>query len=214
MFTRKTLIVIASIVILGGLFGYVLADDQSQWNWVPSGGATLLLDTVKNCTNCDDIVTILTSQKTHDDWKAYFEGKDSTRTNDDSKKQVGVGAFKGLTQSQINTILDYATINLPVDKSKLPSDPAKIDTSVLPMQGKDLLLAYCMSCHSIAVPVTEVRDLPGWTAIITDSVHSGATKANSLTDQQVQELIHYLSDNMPVPTDQIPPEYQQRPPGY
>ena len=213
MFTRKTLIVVASMAIIAALVGYALAQDQ--WDWVPAGGATLLVDTIKNCTNCDDIVTMLTSPKIQTgEWKAYFESKDSTRTNDQAKEQVGVGALKGLTQRQINTLLDYLVINMPVDKAKLPQDPAKIDTSVLPIEGKQLLLEFCMACHPISVQVTEDRDLDGWTMILTDSTHVQVTQANNVTDQQVQELIHYLADNMPLPIDQIPPEYQQRPPGY
>ncbi|OGF56706.1 MAG: hypothetical protein A2Z21_06355 [Candidatus Fraserbacteria bacterium RBG_16_55_9] len=213
MSRRKTLVVVASIAILAAAVAFALAQEEDKFAWVPAGGCTLTLEVVKNCTNCDDIVTIVTSQKTRDEWKAYFEGKETSKKNE-SEDQKGIGALQGLTEQKINTLLDYLTLNMPVVKDQLPADPAKIDCTVLPMDGKQELLQFCLSCHPISVPAYEDRDLEGWLALLEDRTHITALDANKVTEKQRQELAHYLTYNMPIPEDQIPQEFRGRPPGY
>jgi len=205
---------IAPLLIVAVLVVFALAqDEEDPWAWVPAGGCELMLDVVENCTDCDDLVTILTTDQDQEAWKAYFEGKAGSRTNE-TEEQVGEGAFAGLTEKQIQTLIDYAAINLPVDAEALPEDPAEITCEVLPTTGKLLTLQYCLSCHPISVPAYEERDYDGWMMLLDGRTHKQVLEANDFTDAMTETMARWLANNTPIPEEDIPEEHRGLPPGY
>lgn len=214
----KKLRIVVPLLIVAVLVAFALAqEEEEEWAWVPAGGCTLLFEALEDCTTCDDIVSIVTSERTQEEWKEYFEGQESARENgdeDEEGEETGKGALRGFTEQQINTLLDYLAINMPVAKDELPEDPAEIDCSVLPVEGKKLTLQYCLSCHPMSVVAYEDRDLDGWMVLLEGRTHSQVLEANALTEKQIQELAHYLANNMPIPEEDIPEEHRGLPPGY
>jgi competence protein ComEA len=65
-------------------------------------------------------------------------------------------------------------------QSKLPAGP-----------GKDAFVAVCGACHAPEIVIDLKKSRDGWSATIDDMVDKGA----SGTDQQMQDILDYLSKN-------------------
>jgi competence protein ComEA len=65
-------------------------------------------------------------------------------------------------------------------QSKLPAGP-----------GKDAFVAVCGACHAPEIVLDLKKSRDGWSATIDDMVDKGA----SGTDQQMQDILDYLSKN-------------------
>jgi competence protein ComEA len=65
-------------------------------------------------------------------------------------------------------------------ESKLPAGP-----------GKDSFVAVCGACHSPEIVLDQKKSRDGWSATMDDMVDKGA----SGTDQQMQDILSYLSKN-------------------
>ena len=88
-------------------------------NEVPKGGCTLLLETLKNCSNCIDLRTILSTRWTQSQWQAYFQSK---------------GALNWMTRKQAATLLAYMAINMPMDEIYIPKSPELMRCFNLPFE--------------------------------------------------------------------------------
>lgn len=203
--TIGVLLAAAAALALGGLAR--AADDKLAF--VPKGGVLLLLEVKAKCGNCDDLATLVTVKRSADDWLKYFTGRQSTATGL-SEAEKKKGALATFTDRQIKTLVTYLSINMPMPKDRVPKDPAraKWDT-VLPVDGRKLTLDKCMGCHSLATTLLIEGDVPAWGVVMRKSDH-----ANLVNAQELQELLHYLAINMPVPDDQIPDEFRKGGIGY
>ena len=207
----KTLAVLAIVVLISGLAlaGLALAADDA-FKFMPKGGRELLIEVKAKCANCDDLVTLVTTRRSADDWQKYFTGKQSTVTGlSDAEKRKG--ALATFTEKQIRTLTAYLSINLPLARDQLPRDPARAQwEAVLPVDGRKLTLDRCMGCHSLATTILISGDLNGWGVIMRKSDHVNL----GMNAQQLQELLHYLAINMPVPESEIPDEFKKGTGGY
>lgn len=204
--TILVLLAAAAALALGGLAR--AADDKLAF--VPKGGVQLLLEVKAKCANCDDLATLVTTKRTADDWQKYFTGRQSTVTglSDAEKKK---GALATFTDRQIKTLVTYLSINMPMARDKLPKDPARAQwEGVLPVDGRKLTLDKCMGCHSLATTLLIEGDLNAWGVIMRKSDHVNL----AMNAQQLQELLHYLTINMPVPDSEIPDEFRKGGIGY
>lgn len=199
------LLAAAAALALGGLAR--ASDDKLAF--VPKGGAQLLLEAKAKCANCDDLTTLVTVKRSADDWLKYFTGKQSTAPGL-SETEKRKGALATFTDKQIKTLVTYLSINMPMAKDRLPKDPARARwETVLPVDGRKLTLDKCMGCHSLATTLLIEGNLNAWAVIMRKSDH-----ANLVNAQELQELLNYLTINMPVPDDQIPDEFRKGGIGY
>lgn len=189
--------------------GLALAADDAL-KFMPKGGRELLVEVKAKCANCDDLVTLVTTKRSADDWQKYFTGKQSTVTGlSDAEKRKG--ALATFTEKQIRTLTAYLSINLPLARDQLPRDPARAQwEAVLPVDGRKLTLDRCMGCHSLATTILISGDLNGWGVIMRKSDHVNL----GMNAQQLQEILHYLAINMPVPESEIPDEFKKGTGGY
>lgn len=174
------------------------------FEFMPKGGREMLLEVVGRCANCDDIVTIVTTRRTQEEWLKYFTGRQSSLKNlaDEKKK----GALATLAERQMSTLVSYLAINTPIPKEKLPKDTKKVDwLSFLPPDGRQLTLEKCMGCHSIGVTVLNAADMRGWAMILRKSDHA----VIKLTERETETLKSYLAVNMPVPEEEVPEELRK-----
>ncbi len=203
---------VLALVVAGGalaLAGLARAAED-KLAFMPKGGVQLLLEVKAKCANCDDLATLVTTKRSEDDWLKYFTGRQSTATGlpDAEKKK---GALATFSDQQIKTLVAYLAINLPMAKDALPRDPARAQwESVLPADGRKLTLDKCMGCHSLATTILISGDLNAWGVIMRKSDHQNLR----MSAQQLQELMHYLAINMPVPDSEIPDEFRKGGIGY
>lgn len=76
------------------------------------------------------------------------------------------------------------------------------DTTALPADGRDMMLARCQSCHIITVTVTQARSREAWLATLGRTSHVEIP----LTEAERGQLADYLTVNAGLPIDVIPPE--------
>ncbi len=200
------------LIAIGGmmiLFGLGIARGEEDFPWLPQGECQNLLGTLTTCSNCDPITSLVTMKKSQEEWRTYFTKKKSTRKNLTPELQK-LGALAGLSKRQADALTYYLSINMPLAKGKVPSDPKKVTCSVLPVDGRTYLLEKCSLCHPIGPILTQQRDMNGWRSAYAFPPHPEL----KLTKVELETLVNYLANNMPLPLEIIPKELQAELPGY
>lgn len=178
--------------IAASLIGSLRAQYDPIFDFIPLGGRSLLTKLFESKPPAADVRAILTARKTRDGWVGDL--KDRSKSNP---------ALQRLSDQEILTLADYMSFNLPLPAGKLPADPAKADwKKVLPMDGRDMALEYCQSCHIITVTVTQDRTKDAWLGTMNKPSHVGV----KLTPQQREALASYFVLNAGIPIEQVPPD--------
>lgn len=187
---RIILVASASVLLF---FGSAVAK-EFNYDFMPKGGSKLLVD-VLNRSKGVDLKFILNGKMTKGKWKEYLQGK---------------GGLAGLNQKQVDTLINYLTINMPAPKVKIPSDIKKLKFNDLPNDGQEILLESCTLCHPLGPVLSESRDAKGWESVYYTNPHP----ETKLSKQALDELCTYLGINMPIPDKDIPAELKGKLPGY
>lgn len=191
------------------LFFLEIAQGEEDFPWLPKGECQNLLGMLASCSNCDPITSLATMKKSQEEWRTYFTQKKSNRKNLTPDQQK-MGALAGYSKRQSDALTYYLSLNMPVAKGKLPSDPKKVNCSVLPLDGRTYLLEKCSLCHPIGPILTQQRDMSGWRSAYAFPPHPEL----KLTKVELETLVNYLANNMPLPLEVIPKELQAELPGY
>lgn len=190
------------------LLGFATWAIQQYPDWVPDGGHALLNTTLENCADCDDLPTLMQADRTQKEWQEYFVNRESTK-EDLSEEEKEKGAFAGLEEAQIKTLIDYLSVNFPRPEDEIPEESPESLSEVLPSDGQQIFANTCSGCHSIAVPLNADFSFEGWS-----NVMSRHTERIGFSDREQQTMVHYLANNMPVPDDELPEDLSETPPGY
>lgn len=192
---KKLKILVPLAIIVAFLVSLAIA--QEEYEFMPKGGSTLLLEVLDSSPTCDDIVSIVTAKRTQEEWEAYFTNQES--------------ALKDLTEEQVKTLVAYLAINMPIPKEEIPEETEEIDwVTFLPSDGWLITLETCMNCHGLDAALIEERELIGWETLFGGHDHV----ILPLTEQQWETLEYYLAINMPIPEEDIPEEMWGAPPSY
>ena len=74
--------------------------------------------------------------------------------------------------------------------------------------GKDIVLRACVKCHALKITTSKRATEDGWAASVNTMVNRGAV----LSDDEVDEVIEYLSKNFkPAGSDQKQPPDSAKP---
>lgn len=184
-----SMIGLVSIFILG------IAQAIQDWSWLLKGEQPLLEEVLKKCTGCDSLQTIVATKRTQDEWKAYFNQK---------------GALKDLNPKEVNALIGYLAINMPVRKESLPGDPQKITVSVLPEDGRTLMLEKCTLCHPLGPILVVNKDATAWRSLYASPPHPEL----KMPAMEVETLVSYLIYATPIPKEKIPEELMGEIPGF
>lgn len=203
-YTRRWLLLAITVAVAVPI-GIVLS--QVGYDWMPRGGQQLLNAVLTDCATCDELPTIAMMEKTQEEWMEYFSAQQSKR-DDLPEEELTKGAFAGFADREVDTLVAYMAINLPIPEARVP-EVERVGTGALPIEGRQLALEQCTACHAIAATMTQEWTVERWIHLITDGTH-GVLR---LTDEQVRELAHYITNN-PVPMEEIPPPLREPMPGY
>lgn len=168
------------LAVLGAL-GYAFAQDQ--FAFMPPSGPEVLTQVLETCAECDDLATLRSMELDADGWRAYFEER---------------GVLAELDEDQATLLVSYLSLNLPSTAGSMP------------MGGRDMAIFNCQLCHSIAVPMTQDRDLQRWMEHRDMAPHDGL----SLTSVQWDTLAQYLTIAAPLPLEAIPEPLRRGAGGY
>lgn len=187
----KRIFAFALVATIGAsLIGPLRAQIDPIFDFIPLGGRSLLTQIFDSKPPSVEVQALLTAKRTREQWVSYF--KDRAKS---------ISAVQRLNDQEALTLADYMSFNMPLAAGKLPADPAKADWSrILPMDGRDMALEYCQSCHIITVTITQDRTKAAWLGSMNKPSHIGI----KLTPQQREALASYLVLNAGIPIDQVP----------
>jgi mono/diheme cytochrome c family protein len=184
-FARVALVSLAALLVASGA---ALAGDV--FDFIPSGGRTLLLKVLASRPPAEEARALLSGKRTRDEWLAYLRGR--------GKAMPGLQALK---EKELLTLADYLSFNMPLPAAKVPGSPTQGNTEkLLPPDGRDLALNYCQSCHIITVVITQDRSKEAWLGSWSKPSHIEV----KLTREQREALASYLVLNAAIPIDLVP----------
>lgn len=168
----------------------LLAQTADVFDFIPSGGRTLLAKTFASRTPADEVKALLSAKHTREEWQSYLKNH--------SKAITGL---QRLTDKQLLTLADYLSFNMPLPPAKIPANPAQANwAKLLPEDGRDFALEYCQSCHIITVVVTQDKLKNGWLG----TMHKPSHIQVKLTEAQREALASYLVINASIPIEEVP----------
>ena len=169
------------LLALFGALGCGFAQDP--FAFMPPSGPEVLAQVLETCGGCDDLATLRSMELDAPGWRAYFEER---------------GALAELDEDQATLLVSYLSLNFPSTAGSMP------------MGGRDMAIFNCQLCHSIAVPMTQERDLQRWMEHRDMAPHDGL----SLTSVQWDTLAQYLTIAAPLPLEAIPEPLRRGAGGY
>ena len=162
------------------------------FDFIPSGGRTLLAKTFASRPPADEIKALLSAKHTREEWQSYLKNH--------SKAITGL---QRLSDKELLTLADYLSFNMPLPPGKIPANPARASwEKLLPEDGRDFALEYCQSCHIITVVITQDKLKNGWLG----TMHKPSHIEIKLTEAQREALASYLVINASIPIDDVPEE--------
>ncbi|MGO8915373.1 MAG: hypothetical protein ACLQJR_05645 [Stellaceae bacterium] len=181
---------LVAVVIAAWTVVPVIAQSDDVFAFIPSGGRTLLTQTIEKGAPADQVMALLTGNHSRDEWLGELKDRAGS-----------IAGLKDLDDKQLLTLADYLSFNMPLPADKIPADIAKASwNKLLPRDGRDLLLTYCQSCHIITVPITQSRTKEAWLGTMNKPSHIEI----KTTPAEREALASYLVINAGIPIDQVP----------
>lgn len=147
---------------------------EDTFDFIPDGGRTILETAL---TADPALADQLTTRRSAQDWLALVTGG-------------SLPGVTGLDEWQARTLADYLAYTGPIDPAALPLD------------GRDMTMARCQSCHIVTVVITQSRSKEAWLGTMGKPSHVGVPLSPAERDQ----LADYLAVNAGIPIHAIPPE--------
>jgi len=178
------------LLAAAALIAAAAAPGGDVFDFIPEGGRTLLAKALAGRPASDPSRALVTAKHSRDEWLGYLQG--------DGRKLPGIGT---LDEKQAKTLADYLAHNMPLAAGKAPSNPALADwQKALPLDGRDLALEHCQSCHIITVVITQDRAKAQWLGTMSKPSHVQI----KISPAQREALADYLVLNAGIPIDQVP----------
>lgn len=183
---------VAAVAAVIFAVGLSRAQTEDVFAFIPSGGRDLLTQLIESGPASDDVNALLTGRRSPDDWLAFLKSRGGS-----------IPVLQDFGEHELSTLADYLTYAMPLPADTVPADPTKADwKKILPMDGRDLALNYCQSCHIITVVITQDRTREHWLGTMNKPSHVEI----ELSPQQREELANYLVVNGGIPIDDVPEE--------
>lgn len=174
---------ILSIAVFGSLTLPAAAQTDNPVLALPSGPKDLLSQFSTDPAEIGDIVR---SQRSTEEWSAYLARSGPT-----------------MTEGELAILAEYLALNVPfaVTGADVPS---MVDS--LPMDGRELFAANCLSCHGAAsYYLLQDRDAAGWLDIFAAPYHR-----RLLTEENERETFSsYAVHAMPIAEGDIPEAWRE-----
>jgi hypothetical protein len=186
---------LAVLAMLGALGAILIPPAWAQeydpiFDFIPSGGRTLLAQVLDSKPPAADVQALLTSKHSREEWTADLK-----------ERAKRIPALQALDERELLTLADYLAANMPLPASGVPGATTGTGAKrVLPRDGRDMALNYCQSCHIITVTITQDRTREHWLGTMNKPSHVQI----KLTPEERDALARYLVKNAGIPIDQIP----------
>jgi hypothetical protein len=178
--------------LLAAALAAAVARAADVFDFIPLGGRTLLAKTLASRPPADEVKALLSAKHTREEWLSYLQGHNKA-----------ISGLQRLGDKELLTLADYLSFNMPLPPAKIPANPAQANwEKLLPLDGRDMALDYCQSCHIITVVITQDKLKDGWLGTMNKPSHIQI----KLTREQRDALASYLVLNAAIPIDDVPEE--------
>jgi hypothetical protein len=166
------------------------AEYDPIFDFIPLGGRSHLSQMLEGKPPASEVKTMLSAKRGRAEWVEYLKQNATT-----------FPALQDLDEHELLTLADYMSFSLPLPAEKIPADPAKADwRKILAIDGRDMALEYCQSCHIITVTITQDRTREAWLGTMTNPSHIEI----KLSKQEREALASYLVLNAGISIEQVP----------
>jgi hypothetical protein len=179
-----------ALLLAGAMLSTPAVQAADVFDFIPLGGRSLLARIFAGKPPADEVRAVVNGKHTREEWLADLRSRG---------KQLP--ALQKLSDKELLTLADYMSLNLPLPAAKMPANPAQANwDKLLPMDGRDMVLEYCQSCHIITVVVTQDRTKAAWLGSMNKPSHVQI----KLSAAQREALASYLVINAAIPIDEVP----------
>jgi hypothetical protein len=180
----RTLVALAAGCLL---LGVLPALAQLDFEFMPKGGKTLLIEVLGRAPGGTDVRAILAARRTEAEWREAMAAR-----------------AKGLSEREIETPATYLAVNMPVpDADSVAAKavgPAELQAA-LPRDGRELAWNECQFCHSLFTShLTQDREVQAWLNMFQSPFH----RELKMTPQERREFATYSALNMPMRIEDVP----------
>jgi hypothetical protein len=167
------------------LAGLAPAMSQLDFNFMPKGGKTLLLEFLGAPADTAELRKVADTRRTEVEWR----------------EALAVRA-KDLGEQERRTLAAYLAVNMPLPKGAMQEAEKKNDlAAALPRDGRELAWSECQFCHSLfSSYLTQDRDVRAWLNTFQSPFH----RELKLTAQERDEFARYSAINMPMKIEDVP----------
>ena len=171
----------AGLLAVALLTGMLPAAGQVNFDFMPDGGKGLLTRLVGE--QSIDLADIVAQRRDRAGWRDYLAGRG------------------GLTDSEVETLAGYLSVNLPLPERELAAGGDL--SALLPRDGRELAVANCQTCHSIFTGyLMQQRNAQGWRSIFLSPFH----RELAMSETERETFVLYSAANMPLDYEAVPPE--------
>ena len=189
--TKHTHTIVWVSLLLAFLAGPIYAQTDDVFDFIPSGGRTLLAQII-TAAPANEVQNLLGGKHDHEGWREYLKTRASA-----------LPELEKLYDQERLTLESYLAFNMPLPVKSIPANPAKANwEKLLPPDGRDMALDNCQFCHIITVVVTQDKAKVTWQGTMNSPSHIEI----KLDDRQREALAEYLVLNAAIPIDLVPEE--------
>jgi hypothetical protein len=185
MIRANALLFTVALGLTAGVVTVSMSQTPDVFAFIPDGGRTLLADLLDSGLPPDAQSSLASETRDSAGWLAFLDEQSTT-----------VPGIAALDEYQRQTLADYLRYNAPLDGD------VPLATDTLPMDGRDMTLRYCQSCHIVTVVITQSRAREAWLG----TLHKPSHIEVDLTEEQREALSDYLVVNAGIPIEEVPPE--------
>lgn len=171
------------------LAGLLPALSQLDYNFMPKGGKTLLLEILGQAPNEQDLRLIVEARRSDTEWQSAMAAR-----------------AKSMSEREQRTLANYLAVNMPVaDPAGVVAKAAKPAElfAALPRDGRDLAWNECQSCHSLfSSHLTQDRSVQAWLNMFESPFH----RVIKISPKEREEFARYSTINMPMKIEDVPPD--------
>jgi hypothetical protein len=176
----------SSVTAIGVLLaGLAPANSQTDPNFMPKGGKTLLIEFLGAPADTVELRNVVETRRTDAEWR----------------EALAVRA-KSLNEQERSTLAAYLAVNMPLPQFTMQEAEKKGDiAAALPRDGRELAWYECQFCHSLfSSHLTQDRDVQGWRNMFQSPFH----RELKMTAQEREEFARYSAINMPMKIEDVP----------
>jgi hypothetical protein len=183
--TRRGNLILGVALVPAMVAAALWAAEDEQFAFMPDGGRSILSDLLGRMAP-EAAQDVLMRQAEAEEWARWAASLDAD-----------------LEEAGIETLANYAALNLPLAGKPVSGPSASELADMLPPDGKDLAVGQCQFCHSLfSGYMMHDRDKAGWLSTFKAPFHTEIP----MSDVERETFAGYSAINMPLAFDDVPPE--------